>query len=355
MKSGSWVRASLVLVPLALGAFAEPPAVGAQEEHRVRGDEVAVYNLAGAVEIVPGSGSEVVIQVMLGGSDAGQLEFDVREVDGREALIIRYPSDRVVYPELGRGSKTQIRVRSDGTFFGDGGSANTEKVEIAGSGNGMEAWADLRIAVPDGQEFALFLATGETNLQDLDGNILIDTGSGAVHARNSSGELHIDTGSGEITVEGFQGELGVDTGSGSVEISDVQGDEISVDTGSGSVVGSGLTASSVEVDTGSGEIDLRAVSAPDLILDTGSGSVQLELMTDVESLEIDTGSGSVTIWVPSSVGAEVEMDTGSGGIDMDLPIEVREVKRDYVRGILGDGQGRIYVDTGSGQIRLIRR
>ena len=355
MKSGPLGRITLGLIPLALGFFVLPPDGSGQEEHRIRGNEVAVYNLAGNVEIVPGSGGEMVVRVMRGGDDAGQLEIDIREVGGRQALVILYPSDRVVYPELGRGSRTQIRVRNDGTFFGDGGSSNSREVRISGSGRGMEAWADLRIAVPQGQDFALFLATGETDLRELDGRVRIDTGSGAVHARACGGELSIDTGSGEVTVEGFDGKLEVDTGSGSVELTDIRGDEVRVDTGSGSVVGSHLMAVSLEVDTGSGEIDLRAVSAPDVILDTGSGSVKVELLEDVDRLEIDTGSGSVTIWVPSSVGAEVEMDTGSGGIELDIPLEIREAKRDYLRGILGDGVGTIHVDTGSGAIRLIGR
>ena len=109
----------------------------------------------------------------------------------------------------------------------------------------------------------------------------------------------------------------------------------------------------VGVDTGSGEIVLRGISVPEVTLDTGSGSVEIELLADVDEMEIDTGAGSVTIWVPSSMGAEVEMDTGSGGIDLDVPLEVSVAKRDYVRGILGDGNGSIHVDTGSGGIRLI--
>jgi len=355
MRSGLWRTIALGMMSLGVGALVMPSAGSAQEEHRVRGDEVAVYNLAGTAEIVSGSGSEVVVQVMRGGDDAGQLEVGIQEVEGRQALVILYPSDEIVYPELGRGSRTQIRVRSDGTFYGDRGSSNTREVKISGSGSGMEAWADLRIAVPPGRDFALFLATGETDLQDLSGDVLIDTGSGAVHARTSSGDLSIDTGSGEVTVEGFEGDLEVDTGSGSVELSDISGDHVRIDTGSGAVVGSHLTAASLSVDTGSGEIALRGVSASEVTLDTGSGSVEVELLEDVDEVEIDTGSGSVTIWVPSSLGAEVEMETGAGGIDVDLPLEVQEVKRDYVRGVLGDGNGTIHVDTGSGGIRLIGR
>lgn len=352
MNNGSVGRMALFLIPLALAAYMAPTAGSAQEEHRVRGDEVAVYNLAGSVEIVPGSGPEVVVQVMRGGGDAGRLDVGLQEVAGRQALVIRYPDDRVVYPELGRGSRTQIRVRDDGTFFGDRGGS---EVRITGSGDGMEAWADLRISVPRGQDLAVFQAVGETEMMDVEGTFLIDMGSGNVAARASAGDLSIDTGSGGITVDGFDGDVNLDTGSGGVELRDVRGQDVTVDTGSGSVTVSGIHAGKLEVDTGSGGIELRGVSSPDVTLDTGSGGIEVELMEDVEVLEIDTGSGDVTVWVPSSVGARVELDTGSGGIDLDLPLEVREVERDHVEGILGDGRGRIQVDTGSGRISLMGR
>jgi hypothetical protein len=343
-------RCALFIVPLVLAALATPLR-GSAQEHRL-GTDAAVYNLAGSVEIVPGSGGEVVVQVTRGGSDAGRLELSVMEVDGREALIIRYPDDQVIYPEMGRGSNTQIRVRDDGTFFG-GRSSGGDQIRISGSGRGMEAWADLRIAVPRGSDFALFLAVGETRMQDVDGDLLIDTGAGPVHARGGAGELEVDTGSGEVTVEGFDGDLTVDTGSGGVEISDVRGSEVTVDTGSGSVRGSGISSAVLEVDTGSGEIDLSGVAAAEITLDTGSGSVAVELLEDVDMMEVDTGSGAVTVRVPVSLGARVDLDTGGGGIDVDVPLEIQSAKRDHVRGVLGDGRGTIVIDTGSGGIRLI--
>jgi hypothetical protein len=332
-----------------------PGDVQAQERHGLRGNQVSVFNLAGAVQIVPGSGSEVVVEVTRGGADGAQLDVAMEEVGGRQALIVRYPSDRIVYSRMGRGSKTNTRVYGNGAFYGDWGLGRGEEVEVAGSGSGLEAWADLRISVPRGQDFALYLLVGDTELRNVDGSVLIDTGSSPVLAEAGTGELSIDTGSGRIVVDGFDGELNLDTGSGSVELMSVQGGNVFVDTGSGSVSGSNVSAGTLEVDTGSGEITLMGVSAPEVIIDTGSGEVELELLSDVDLLEIDTGSGEVTVRVPESVGAEVEMDTGSGGIDLDLPFQVTRMERDNVRGILGDGVGTITIDTGSGRIRIIGR
>lgn len=328
------------------------PGAEAQEQQRLQGSEVSVYNLAGRVEVVPGSGSDVTVEITRGGDDARMLEVNVLEVGGRQALVIRYPEDEVVYSALGRGSRTQIRVADDGTF-GDRGSGRGREVNVRGSGRGMEAWADLRIVVPRGKDLAVYLAVGEAQVGAVEGDLLIDTGSGGIRAQGGSGSLNIDTGSGGVTVSDFRGDLMVDTGSGGVELSGIQGGEVTVDTGSGAVEGNGVAASYLKIDTGSGQIALSRVSAPEVYLDTGSGGVEVELLEDVDELVVDTGSGSVTIRVPAGVGAEVEVDTGSGGIDVNIPLEVREVKRNYLRGILGDGRGTITVDTGSGAVRLI--
>ncbi len=351
-------RRQVFLVAFSFFAFGSllPGVARGQEEHRIRGAEVAVFNLAGAVEVVPGSGAEVVVQVMRGGRDASRLEVEVREIGGRQALVVLYPGDEIVYPGMGRGSNTQIRVGADGTFFGGEEGRRDRRVRISGRGDGLEAWADLRVAVPAGRSFALHLAVGDSQLRDLEGgDYLVDSGSGAITAVGIGGDLDIDTGSGSVTVQGVDGRLRVDTGSGAVEVSDVRGEEVELDSGSGSVTVAGMETGRLVVDTGSGTITLTGVSCPDVRVDTGSGAVEVELQTDVESLVVDTGSGSVTLRLPEDVGARVEVDTGSGGIDVDLPLEIREVRRDFLRGLLGDGRGTIQVDTGSGRIHLLRR
>lgn len=333
------------------------PEVMAQraEEFRISGRESAVYNIAGRVRIVRGQGSDVVVRVTRSGSDADELEIEVGSVDGRETLRVLYPADRIIiYPEMGRGSNTTVRVGRDGTFY-DGRRRGGDRIEVRGSGRGLEAYADLEIQVPAGVDFSLYLAVGETDVRGVEGDFLIDTGAGSVTAESVTGSLDIDTGSGRVSVRDVEGDVRVDTGSGQVVVEDIRGHEINVDTGSGSVEGANLTADLVRVDTGSGSIDLEDVSAAEVFLDTGSGGVRVELLQDVESLEIDTGSGSVTVWLPEGVGANLEIETGSGGIDLDFPVQIRRVGRDHVVGLIGDGRGRIHIDTGSGSVRLARR
>ncbi len=322
-----------------------------QEEYRVGGQAVSIYNLAGTATIVRGSGSDIVVRVRRGGADADALEIATGSIAGRETLRVIYPDDQVVY-DAGRGRfNNTVRVRSDGTF---GEGRGGDRVEVRSGGSGLEAWADLEILMPAGKDLDVYVAVGEVEAEGIRGALSIDTGSGSVSAVDIEGDLDVDTGSGSVDIRGVEGNLSVDTGSGSVDVEEVSGSMVSIDTGSGSVEGSGVTADVLEVDTGSGGIDLRDVASPEVVLDTGSGSVSVELLLDVEVLDIDTGSGGVTVALPSGAGAEVEIETGSGAIDLDFPVEIRRASRDHVVGSIGDGRGTIHVDTGSGSVRFVR-
>lgn len=349
------MRRNCLFVPVAVvalaqgaaapGAFAQTP-----DRYSIPGETVAVYNLAGSVTIERGTGANVVVEVTRGGRDAERLEVERTEVNGRPTLVIRYPDGDVVYD--GSGGSSQINVRRDGTFFGDG--PRGERVSIRRSGRGTQAHADLRILVPAGRGLDVRLGVGEVTASNIEGGLDIDVSAAAVRTSSTKGRLRIDTGSGSVAVEGAEGDnILVDTGSGSVVVNGIRADDLTVDTGSGRVSGTGIVANQLGVDTGSGSITLADVSARDIVLDTGSGRVDLDLVSQIDRLLIDTGSGRVRLAVPANISASLEVDTGSGGIDVDFPVNVRTMRRNYFRGVAGDGRGRIVIDTGSGSIRLL--
>lgn len=340
---------------LAAAAFAA--GLGAQETHRIAGERVAIYNLAGRIEVVGGTGPDVVVRLTRGGGDGGRLEVRTGPIAGRATLRVVYPDDDVVYRPEDRGGRrggfrSEVRVQPDGTF-GDGRRGGGARVTIRESGRGLEAWADLRVEVPSGRTVEVHAAVGAAEVRSVRGDLRVALGSGPVRASDVRGALDVEAGSGSVSVADVDGELGIDTGSGAVDVERVKGPSVSIDTGSGSIEGADITSPSVRVDTGSGEIRMARVSSPRLSLDTGSGAVDVELRSPIEELVVDTGSGSVTLRLPAGLGAEVVAETGSGGIDVDVPVQIRSVKRDRLEGRIGDGRGRIRIETGSGGIRLL--
>jgi len=87
---------------------------------------------------------------------------------------------------------------------------------------------------------------------------------------------------------------------------------------------------------------------------TGSGGVTLDKVSSPMSVRVDAGSGGGTLALPKTFGAEVDIETGSGSITTDFAVRTRTLERRHLRGTIGNGAGRVVVETGSGSVRLRR-
>jgi lia operon protein LiaG len=341
------------------GLLAFPPAAPAQQAERytMTGDEVAIYNLAGEIRVESGGGAGVAVEVTRGGSDGGKIKVAQSENEGRRRLGLIYPGDRILYGKMSPGSSTQLRVREDGTF----GDSDDEKrrqegrqVTIAGSAGGLQAYADLRITVPRGKNIELYLAAGKVAVTNVEGDLDIDVASAPVTTSNTRGELRIEVGSGAVQVTQSRGDLSVDTGSGAVALGDVRGEQVSIDTGSGEVTATDIRTSQLSIETGSGDIRVSNLMAPQVSLETGSGAVTADVSGEVWNVNVETGSGDITLRVPPTLGAEVDIETSSGDIETDFEVAVTRHARDHMTGRIGDGRGKIDIETGSGSIKLVK-
>ena len=351
------------LVPLLAGALVLPASLPAQqvERYTISGDEVAIYNLAGEVRLEPGGGPGVTAEVTRGGADAAKLKVAQSEVRGHRSLRIIYPGDRIQYGRLSDGSSTQLRVREDGTFSDNGHDHDERRreedgrrVTIAGGGGGLAAHADLRLIVPRGKQVALYLAVGKVNVVNVEGDLELDVAAASVTTSNTRGELKIEVGSGTVSVTQSRGDLSVDTGSGAVSVSDVRGESVSIETGSGEVTTRDVRTSQLSVETGSGDIRATNLIAGQVSLETGSGAVTADVSGEVWNVSVETGSGDITLRVPPTLGAEVDIETSSGEIETDFEVAVTRHARDHLTGRIGDGRGKIDIETGSGGIKLVK-
>lgn len=346
--------ANAVVLTLAVSAATLPTSGSAGRV--VPGESVAIYDLVGKVRVSGGEGRDVTVDVSRGGRDAEQLRIESGVIDGVSTLRVVYPADRIVYPELESGNRTQLEVREDGRF-GDSSTHlgfGRRRVTLAGSGSGLEAHADLAIHVPDGKRLKVYLGAGHVDVSNVDGQLLVDVAAADVRTDRTRGTLSIDTGSGEVSVHDASGAVTIDTGSGAVDVRGLRGGALHVDTGSGGVTAADIESPSVSIDTGSGEVSLARVKADDIDVDTGSGEVDVDLLADIQRLHVDTGSGSVTIHAPSTLGAMVRLETSHHRIDSDFAFEILHRDEGMLEGRIGNGHGRIDVDTGSGGVRLTR-
>ncbi len=349
----------LLLVPAVV--LVSIPVAAQASRHVLKGDSVAIYNLVGELRVEAGTGSDVTVEVRRQGADAAKLDIQAGPLRGRETLRVIYPDDVIVMPDWGRGWNTTLRVRDDGTFGEEHGRHERSswfregrEVRITGRNRGgLEAYADLRVSVPAGKNVGVYLGVGKAFVSNVDGVIRVWVASADVAADRTKGSLRVETGSGNVDLRTASGDVNLETGSGDVTVAGVDGSNLRLDTGSGNVTVTGAKAPSIHIETGSGDIEATGASGDELSFETGSGGVDVALVSAFRSLHIETGSGDVTLKVPPTLGAEVDLDTGSGDIDLGgLTLQVRRIEHDHVTGTLGDGKGRLSVETGSGDVRL---
>ena len=355
---GSITNRIITLFALAgIAVAATPPAAHAQEgeQFSLGGSDVGIYNLVGSIRAVRGSGSDVIVTVAKSGKDAGELRVEHGPIHGRQTLRVIYPARRITFGDDDRrwGNHTTVRVEDDGTFDDndDGGS----RVEISSRSGGLEARADLTVAIPAGKQVSLRLAAGEVNVTNVNGELSIGVDAARVTTKGTSGGLSLNAGSGEVSITDAQGGVSLDTGSGGITLGQIRGDRLAVNAGSGRLSATDINATDIDLDLGSGGATLRNVTATTLKMDCGSGSTEIDLVSDIRLLDIDAGSGGVTVWIPATLGAKVDIETGSGGIDLGVPVTVSRWDSDHVVGTIGDGQGTIRIEAGSGGVRLKKR
>lgn len=343
-------------VAIATAACLLGTGAAAQQRFEITGSTVAVYNLAGEITLEAGTGSAVTVEVTRGGADAGGLEIERGPLAGRETLRVVYPTEHLRFPGAGYRGASDLWVREDGTF-GDGRDGRRRgdgrRVRISSRGD-FEAFANLRVLVPQGQRVEVYLGVGRLSATNVRGDLHLDAAGADVTTSGTTGSLSVDVGSGHTSIRNAEGDLTIDTGSGEVDVSGARGDVVVIDTGSGRVTVSSVTTGDLNIDTGSGDVEVTGATARRVRLDTGSGSVSCELIANPEDVDVDTGSGGVTLTLPASYSATVDIDAGGRGIDVEFPIETRRFSRDHVVGTIGDGRGTLRVDAGSGGVRIVK-
>jgi len=329
------------------------------ERFTLTGTRVEIFDVVGRATLHRGTGDAVVVQATRVGADAAQLRFatDQEGREGASRFRVVYPLDRlddgIQWGEV--GGRSNLRLRADGTFGGDdeGFLRGGDRVEISSRG-GFRASADLDIAVPEGRTVTLHLAHGSVALDGTSGDFTIDTWGADVRAERITGEYLFDTGSGDVVVQGATGSLRIDTGSGNGTVSGVRGTLLDIDTGSGWADATDVQVERIRFDTGSGHVRARGIQARRGGADTGSGDVDLDFTGgDIDDWIIDTGSGNARVTLPPQAGVRISVDTGSGGVDVTRQNVVME-RRGHDAMILrvGDGRGRLRIDTGSGDVTI---
>jgi hypothetical protein len=181
--------------------------------------------------------------------------------------------------------------------------------------------ARLVASVPNGANLVVRTGDGSIRVEHVNGKVELRSADGGVIGRDLTGDVFAHTEDGAIKLEGVDGKCDLATDDGSIA---VQGrlDGLRVSTEDGSVVVKALAGSTI-----------------------------------AREWSLSTGDGSMVLYVPDSLGADVDAEARDGSVRFDSSLTfARDDSRgkSILRGRLGQGGPRLMMRSGDGSIRLRR-
>ncbi|MEO8999536.1 MAG: DUF4097 family beta strand repeat-containing protein [Rhodanobacter sp.] len=261
---------------------------------------ISISNIAGTVNVIAWDRNEVQVRGQLG--------------NGAKPLTIT-------------GSNTNMAIKVEPQ--GGSGWFNWK-------GDNNMASTTLELHVPKAASLDIDVVSAPLVIDGMDGgNIAVNTVSGKARINARTPSLKVDSVSGGIELAGHAEQADLQTVSGDI-LAPVLGNDVKLQTISGRIQADGGPWKKLALSTVSGNVQLTGGLAADgtLGIDSMSGDVQLQLPAGTSgNLHASSFSGNLR----SDFGTPKEPEHGPGS-----SLDVR----------LGDGRGKINVETFSGDLRV---
>jgi DUF4097 and DUF4098 domain-containing protein YvlB len=213
------------------------------------------------------------------------------------------------------GSRLELRVEDE--------KGRNRDVELRLT---VPAWLGLEVSGRD-LEVEVHGLEGEVHIRNLDGDIVLSDLSGPVEAvsvqggiqaRELNGPARLKTGNDDIEVHGATGDLWIETIAGELDLKD-------------------LSSRRLEVSTTSGDVDFQGRLQP-------SGEYTFQ-----------SHDGDITLILSEPVDQEVSVLVYDGEFTSSFPVRARGIRSGEDFSFkLGDGSGRLRLQTFDGDIRILR-
>jgi hypothetical protein len=148
-------------------------------------------------------------------------------------------------------------------------------------------------------------------------------------------DLELATHNGPVKVTNIKGNISNETHNGAITVSQVAG-IIKLKTHNGSIICKEIS-SNTQIRTHNGRVEVSCSETASPICD----------------VSIISHNGSIYFASPPDLSAEADISTHNGRINSSLPILLKgEIRDNKIKGTIGKGEGKLYVETHNGSIEV---
>ena len=207
-------------------------------------------------------------------------------------------------------------------------------------------------------------------------NLAVETSSGSITAESIKGPAQLHTSYGSITCDGFEaGDIEIKSSSGTIRLTNasfgvcdahtsygaidaekLKGNSIKLHSDSGGIQVTNASARTADVSTSYGRVTCRQIKANELTARSGSGNLDItcsEAAPPDITANLVTSYGSIDFTAPPGFAGQVDLSTSYGSVRTDRPITTSgELTKKKLQGTIGQGNGKLHLQTSSGSINL---
>lgn len=245
-----------------------------------------------------------------------------------------------------------------GQTSGKTSSGSIEAKNIEGSTDLDTSYGSVNCKNITGDNIKVKSGSGSITAEIINGQTQLTTSYGSITCKDASdGDLTLKTSSGKIRVSNASfGDCDAHTSYGSIVSEELNGKSIKLHSGSGSINVTNSTAHTTNLSTSYGRIVCRQITTNEIIAKSGSGNLDIECSESTPDkivADLVTSYGNIDFAAPQEFTGQVDLSTSYGSVKTNRPITISgQISKKKLQGTIGEGNGRLHMQTSSGSINL---
>lgn len=146
--------------------------------------------------------------------------------------------------------------------------------------------------------------------------------------------------------------VNLDVAAAKIDVVGLQANQLDIETSAGKIDLASIKSNQTTIESSAGAVDIDQITG-DLDVDTSAGRVVINLEKLEQNIDVDSSVGEVvinTLKTPDNMRLDFSASAGSGDVEVPLEFDVRSHNR--IKGIVGDGDYKVYVRTSAGAFRF---
>lgn len=190
------------------------------------------------------------------------------------------------------------------------------------------------------------------------GGVKVDAAYATISIKSVTGksgkDIFIKGQSGKLVLENIAGNLNIESLYSPMELRNIKGD-MKIGGSSAEINGEKITGN-LNIQSAYSKLFFRELSSKNIFIKDQSGQVDLKLVTVPMEIDIKNDYGNVNVEMPGGYSGEVNLSVEHGIISSNLSIDIKKTSSSQmVSAMVGRGNGKINIETKAANITLTQK